>query len=115
MNINNINPEPTLAQTLRPRAIADNIQLTDSQSEVLAFIAIFTRINKVAPTNREIRSRLDMSSNSVQESLKQLQSLGCIDWVPQRTQYQPRSLHLLIPIKIDVGLGHTTAEEFAAG
>jgi SOS-response transcriptional repressor LexA len=88
------------AVLMRPWAIADGITLTKNDAELLAYIVIVTRSQGFPPTVREMVKALCLSHKPIQDRLKRLQAAGCIDWVPRR----PRSIYLLIPVKIAIGI-----------
>jgi SOS-response transcriptional repressor LexA len=90
---------PKVANSLVPLAIAEGVSLSRRQSEVLAFIVIFSRLNAFPPSYREIMQQTRfMSYGGVQCCLAQLSKKGLIDWVPGK----PRTLHLLTPVRIQI-------------
>lgn len=66
---------------------------TGRQSEVLSFIAEFTKENSFPPTVREIATHFGISIRAVQDHIAALQKKGCISVRPKSS----RSIRVLAP------------------
>jgi SOS-response transcriptional repressor LexA len=89
-----------VANSLVPLAIAEGISLSRQQSEILAFIVIYNRLNGFPPSYMEIAHQCGFGGSKgwVVYHLAQLSKKGLIDRIPGK----PRTLHLLTPVRIQI-------------
>jgi len=91
----------TVAPSIKFRAIVEDVWLSDRDSEVLAFIAIFKKDKGYSPTFRQIAAQCcDRSTSEACDSIKSLLNKKLI-----YAFGVTRSIRVLKPIKLEVVSG----------
>lgn len=67
---------------------------TDKQGQYLAFIHLYTKLNRQPPAQADIQRYFEVTPPSVHNMVVQLERKGLISRVPRA----PRSLRVLLPI-----------------
>jgi SOS-response transcriptional repressor LexA len=94
-----LNPAPSIELI----ASVEGVELTEKQSQLLAYIAMYFTSNKIPPCIREMMCHLGYSSSApVWSLLNYLEAKRCI----VRREGQSRNVHLLVKPKLDYAIAH---------
>jgi len=66
---------------------------TEKQGQYLAFIQLYTKLNRCSPAQTDIQRYFEVTPPTVHSMIKQLERKGLLSRVPRT----PRSLRVLLP------------------
>ena len=84
--------EALMNQSPEPCHLPHDTGFTEKQGQYLAFIYAYTRINKIAPAEADMRRHFQVTPPSVHQMVLNLERAGLIKRVPGK----PRSIQILV-------------------
>ena len=84
--------EALMNQSPEPCHPPHDTSFTEKQGQYLAFIYAYTRINKIAPAEADMRRHFQVTPPSVHQMVLNLERAGLIKRVPGK----PRSIQILV-------------------